>query len=67
MTAPKKVLLVKKVSRGGLWYADKVGEHVPFLGIWPGEGYKSREPAGYINIVYFPDADIVDAPTEDAE
>lgn len=41
-----------------MWYADKVGQLVPMLGAWA-EGYKSKEPAGYINIVRFEDARIV--------
>lgn len=43
-----------------LWYADKIGQEVPHLGEWPGEGYKSREPAGYVNIVFFEDAEVVE-------
>jgi hypothetical protein len=41
-----------------LWYADKVGDLVPYCGKWP-EAYRSREPAGYSNIVKFEDAEIV--------
>lgn len=42
------------------WYADLVGQTVPFLGDVGGE-YRSREPAGYINFVQYADAEIVDA------
>lgn len=38
-----------------MWYADKVGQHVPYVGRWP-EAYVSREPSGYINRVEFSDA-----------
>lgn len=41
-----------------MWYAGKVGQTVPYIGHWP-EGFKSREDAGYINIVKFGDAKIV--------
>lgn len=41
-----------------MWYADKVGQLVPYLGDWP-EGYKSREPAGFINVVRHEDAELV--------
>lgn len=43
-----------------MWYVGMVGQHVPHLGEWRGEGYKSREPAGYVNIVRFGDAEIVE-------
>lgn len=45
-----------------LWYADKVGQQVPFIGMWP-EAYISRDTGGYINRVEFDDAEIVEAPT----
>lgn len=41
-----------------MWYADMVGELVPFLGVWP-EAYASREPAGHVNRVEFSDAEPV--------
>ena len=41
-----------------MWYADLIGELVPYCGRWP-EAYKSREPAGYLNRVEFADAEIV--------
>ena len=44
-----------------MWYADLVGELVPYCGQWP-EAYKSLEPAGYINRVEFEDAEIVTLP-----
>ena len=53
-----KQLLIKQCPDGMMWYRDKVGRTVPYEGRWP-EGFKSREDAGYINIVRFEDAEIV--------
>ena len=39
-----------------MWYSKLVGKVVPYLGVWEGDGYKSREPAGYVNVVRFKDA-----------
>ena len=52
-------LLIKKCSDTMMWYRDKVGQTVPYEGEWP-EGYKSREDAGYLNIVRFEDAEVVE-------
>lgn len=41
------------------WYADKIGETVPFLGD-VGNEYKSIEDAAYINFVQYDDCEIVD-------
>jgi len=41
------------------WYANKVGELVPYLGD-VGTEYKSAEPAGYVNFVQYRDAIIVE-------
>lgn len=41
-----------------MWYAELVGELVPYCGKWR-EAYKSLEPAGYLNRVEFDDAEIV--------
>jgi hypothetical protein len=54
-----KMLRILKAKDPSMWYATLVGSLVPYLGKWS-EGYKSRESAGYINIVYFSDATIVD-------
>ena len=40
------------------WYANKVGELVPYLGDSMG-AYKSREDAGYINFVHYEDAEVI--------
>jgi len=41
-----------------MWYADKVGETVPFVRE-ADDCFISREPAGYVNIVRKTDAEIV--------
>jgi len=55
----KRMLLITHCSDPQMWYADLVGKQVPYLGEWPGEGFKSREKAGYVNLVKFADARIV--------
>ena len=52
-------LLIKRCPDRMMWYRDKVGQTVPYEGKWP-EGYKSREDAGYLNIVKFEDAEVVE-------
>lgn len=56
-----KALLITGCSDPLMWYAQKVGETVPLLGIWPESGYKSLEPAGYTNVVRFEDAEVIEA------
>lgn len=53
-----EVLLIKKCSDSMLWYAGLVGEHVPFIRR-ERDCYISREPAGYTNIVWLEDAEVV--------
>ena len=48
-----KHLKIIKCNDPLMWYAGLVGQHVPYLGEWRGEGHKSREPAGFLNIVKF--------------
>lgn len=55
-----KMLKINQCPDPLMWYHGFVGQTVPYLGVWPGEGYKSREPAGYKNIVKFDDAEIVE-------
>lgn len=55
------VLQITGCTDSSMWYAGKVGTYVPYCGTWP-EGYKSREDAGYSNIVLFKDAEIVHLP-----
>lgn len=51
-------LLIKRCPDFMMWYRDKIGQAVPHLGEWP-EGYKSREDAGYVNVVRFQDAEVI--------
>lgn len=46
-----------------MWYAGMVGQRVPYLGEWRDapDVFKSREPAGYVNIVKKTDATVVDS------
>lgn len=53
----KVVLRINQCPDPLMWYAGKIGKYVPYCGTWP-EGYKSREDAGYLNIVKFEDAKI---------
>jgi len=53
-----KMLRITGCTDPGMWYAGLVGELVPHLGEWP-ESYKSLEPAGFVNMVKFEDAEIV--------
>lgn len=51
-------LLIKKCSDPQLWYANLVGQKVVLLRE-DSEGYWSREPAGYTNIVRRDDAQVI--------
>jgi hypothetical protein len=55
----KKSLRITACSDSSLWYRDLVGQSVPYCGRWP-EGYASREPAGFSNVVRFEDAELVE-------
>jgi len=59
---PNKSLKIVKCTDGMMWYAGKVGQLVPYLGEWKDDGYISREPAGFINVVKFEDAEVIDVP-----
>lgn len=52
-------ILIEKCSDPQLWYADLVGQEVPYLREID-EGYLSREPAGYTNIVRREDGRVID-------
>lgn len=54
-----KVLLIKQCPDQMRWYADLIGQKVPFLGDVGGE-YRSRELDGYVNFVQYADAEIVE-------
>ena len=53
-------LLIKQCPDAQMWYANLIGQKVPYLGDLGGGEYKSREPAGYINIVWHRDAEIIE-------
>lgn len=53
-----KKLLIKKCSDPQLWYAELVGQKVELLRE-DSEGYWSREPAGYLNVVRREDAEVI--------
>jgi len=56
----KRVLLITGCTDPMLWYSRMVGEEVPYLGKWEADKcFKSREPAGYVNIVHFKDARVI--------
>ncbi len=56
----KRVLLITGCTDPMMWYSKLVGQEVPYLGEWKSEGcFKSREPAGYVNIVKFADARVI--------
>lgn len=45
------------------WYRDLVGQVVPLVRVIA-EGYLSREPAGYTNVVKAHEAEVVDVPCD---
>ncbi len=53
-----KAIKIIKCSDSMLWYRDLVGQKVPMIKEVD-EGYLSREPAGYTNIVRREDAEVV--------
>ena len=53
---PRLMLRITGSQDPLMWYADKIGELVPFVGIWPESGYASKEPGGSKNVVRFKDA-----------
>lgn len=56
----KRVLLITGCTDSSMWYSKMIGQEVPYFGQWADEQcYKSREPAGYVNIVKFADAKLI--------
>ena len=53
------VLKIIKCTDPLMWYADKVGETVPFIKKISDDEYLSREDAGYANIVKVEDSEII--------
>lgn len=58
MSKQKKLLIIK-CSDPLMWYADKIGQIVPYLGEKYGF-YTSREDAGHTNVVNMDDAILID-------
>lgn len=54
---------IEKCSDPQLWYADLVGQEVPYIREID-EGYLSREPAGYTNIVRREDGRVINLGSE---
>lgn len=54
-----KKIHIKKCQSPMLWYAAMVGEKVDFV-CEDSEGYWSREPAGYLNVIFKGDAEVVE-------
>ncbi|WP_439861617.1 hypothetical protein [Pseudomonas sp. MBLB4136] len=59
-TTPGRELLITGCRDPLMWYADLVGQRVPLVRI-EADCYLSREPAGWTNMVYKTDAEIVPA------
>lgn len=54
-----KALRITACRDRSWWYAGLVGKLVPLLAVIP-EGYLSREPAGYSNVVKACEAEVVE-------
>lgn len=60
-----KALLIVDCRDSLMWYNDRIGQVAPYLRRYDDEGYyTSREPSGYVNIVYFKDAITIEVPDE---
>ena len=57
-----KYLIITGCTDAQKWYATKIGERFPIISYSLTDGYKTREPAGYINFVATKDAEVVDLP-----
>jgi hypothetical protein len=54
-------ILIKQCKDPMLWYADLIGQTVPYFKIVHGPTeYMSREPDGYVNFVRFEDGELVE-------
>jgi len=60
-----KRLLITGCTDPHMWYSRMVGQLVDYCGEWPGDGYKSREPAGHSNVVRLQDAEVVELDDRD--
>lgn len=54
-----KALKIIDCSDPMMWYRNKIGHIVPLVKVHD-DCYMSREPAGYLNIVKFEDAKIIE-------
>lgn len=54
-----RVIYIEKCSDSQLWYRELVGKTVPYIRVID-EGYLSREPAGYTNIVRREDGRVIE-------
>lgn len=55
----KRMLMITGCSNSSFWYAGKVGAVVDYLGLDRDE-FITREPSGFVNIIKFADAELVD-------
>jgi len=56
----KSEILIKKCSDTSMWYADKIGQRVPYIKtLFSEKCFLSREDAGFVNVVKFDDAELV--------
>jgi hypothetical protein len=53
-----KQLYIHRCSNQLFWYANLVGQYVPYIND-TGTEYRSREPLGYTNFVQYQDAQII--------
>jgi len=59
-------ILITRCSDPRLWYADKVGQTVPYLRRVM-EGYLSREPNGFVNVVFYGDGELQEPKSQNAK
>ena len=55
---PRTRLFIHQCKDPLMWYSGKIGHFVEHLGTWRGEGYKSVDTGGFVNIVKFEDATV---------
>lgn len=61
-----KMLRITGCSNSSFWYAGMAGAVVQFIGLDRDE-YVTREPSGFVNIVKFCDAELVDVTVAEPE
>jgi len=55
-----KLLKIVNCTDPQMWYANDVGRLCPFLGTMAPDGWKTRDKEGYINVIRFKDAVLVE-------